>query len=75
MTAANKTIKKPAEKIPESIVFYSLRHTHVSLALLGGVNIQALAKNLGTSIRMIEMHYGKFLRSDRRAMFNAVVLP
>jgi len=75
VAAANKTIKKQAEKISESTVFYSLRHTHVSLALLGGVNIQVLAGNLGTSIRMIEMHYGKFLRSDRRAMFNAVVLP
>lgn len=52
--------------------FYALRHTHISLALLAGVNIQVLAENCGTSVRMIEKHYGKFLRADRRAMFNAM---
>ena len=50
--------------------FYALRHTHISLALLAGVNIQVLAENCGTSVRMIEKHYGKFVRADRRAMFN-----
>jgi len=50
--------------------FYALRHTHISQALLAGVNIQVLAENCGTSVRMIEKHYGKFLSTDRRAMFN-----
>lgn len=51
-------------------VFYSLRHTHISMALKAGVNIQVLAENTGTSVRMIERHYGKFLRRDRSAMFD-----
>ena len=51
-------------------VFYSLRHTHISLALKAGVHIQVLAENCGTSVRMIERHYGKFLRRDRSAMFD-----
>jgi integrase len=59
-----------AAKLPRDTVFYSLRHTHISLALLAGVNIQVLAENCGTSVRMIEKHYGKFLRQDRRAMFD-----
>ena len=54
----------------EETTFYALRHTHISLALLAGVNIQVLAENCGTSVRMIESHYGKFLRADRRAMFD-----
>ena len=70
--AANLKIKKPADRIPAGTVFYSLRHTHASLALLAGVNIQVLAENMGTSVLMVEKHYGKFLRADRRAMFNAV---
>ena len=59
-----------AAQLPADTVFYSLRHTYISLALLAGVNIQVLAENAGTSVRMIERHYGKFLNRDRRAMFN-----
>jgi len=70
--AANKKIRKSAERLPADTVFYSLRHTHASLALLGGINIQVLAENMGTSVLMIEKHYGKFLRADRRKMFNTV---
>lgn len=61
-----------AAEMPEETTFYALRHTHISLALLAGVNIQVLAENCGTSVRMIEKHYGKFLRADRRAMFDRV---
>jgi integrase len=58
-----------AAKLDENTTFYALRHTHISLALLARVNIQVLAENCGTSVRMIEQHYGKFLKEDRRAMF------
>lgn len=38
---------------------YSLRHTYASLRLqLGEVDIYQLAKNMGTSVTMIERHYG-----------------
>ena len=61
-----------AAKLDPATVFYSLRHTHISLALKAGVNIQVLAENCGTSVRMIERHYGKFLSQDRRAMFDRI---
>ncbi len=61
-----------AEKLLGETTFYALRHTHISLALLAGVNIQVLSENTGTSVRMIERYYGKFLRADRRAMFDKV---
>jgi len=60
---------KAADLDPDTVL-YSLRHTHISWALLHGVNIQVIAENCGTSVRMIEKHYGKFLRRDRRAMFD-----
>ena len=63
-----------AANLPQDTCFYSLRHTHISKALLAGVNAQVLAENCGTSVKMIEKHYGKFLRSDRREMFNRVKL-
>lgn len=69
---ANQTIDDPKCRLPAETCFYSLRHTHASLALIAGVNIQILAENMGTSVRMIEKHYGKFLHADRRAMFNAL---
>lgn len=63
------TLKRKA-KLPAKTVFYTLRHTHISKALLAGINIKVVADNCGTSIYMIEKHYAKFLKSDRRAMFN-----
>jgi len=39
-------------------VFYSLRHTYATLALIHDkVPIHTLAKQMGTSIGMIEKHY------------------
>ncbi len=61
-------------KLPHGTTFYALRHTHISRALLAGVNSQVIAENCGTSVRMIEKHYGKFMKADRRAMFDKVKL-
>ncbi len=63
-----------AAELPEGTCFYTLRHTYVSSALVRGVNIQLIAENVGTSIRMIEQHYGKFLQADRRKAFNGAAL-
>jgi integrase len=63
-----------AAKLPRETVFYSLRHYHISKALLAGVPVQVVAENCGTSVRMIEKHYGKFLPQDRRNFFNQVKL-
>lgn len=38
---------------------YSLRHTYVTLELLAGTDIHTLAKQMGTSVRMLEQHYSK----------------
>lgn len=61
-----------AARLPRDTTFYALRHTHISRALLAGVNAQVVAENTGTSVRMIEKYYGKFMKADRRAMFNSV---
>jgi integrase len=67
-----KAVKKA--KLPADTVFYSLRHYYISKALLSSVNVQVLAENCGTSVRMIEAHYGKFMKADRRRMLDAVDL-
>lgn len=61
-------------KLPKETVFYSIRHYHISKALLAGIPAQVIAENCGTSIRMLEKHYGKFMATDRRRMMNQVKL-
>ena len=41
--------------------FYATRHTFISVALSRGVNLKWLADFCGTSVAMIEKHYGRFL--------------
>jgi len=63
-----------AARLPAETIYYSLRHYHVSKALKAGMPAQVVAENTGTSVRMLEKHYGKFMKSDRRAMMNGVEL-
>ena len=45
-------------KTNQKRVFYSLRHTYATLSLThDGVPIHTLAKQMGTSVLMIEKHY------------------
>ncbi len=37
---------------------YSLRHTYATFRLQNGVQVYSLAKNMGTSVAMIEQYYG-----------------
>ena len=44
--------------------FHSLRHTAASLAIMGGVPLHVVARNLGHSdTRMVEKHYGHMSQS------------
>ena len=44
--------------------FYATRHTFISAGLGRGVHIKWLAEYCGTSVAMIERHYGRYLRGD-----------
>ncbi len=49
---------------------YSLRHTYATLELLAETDIHTLARQMGTSVRMLEAHYSKLtatLAADRLA--------
>jgi integrase len=43
---------------------YTMRHTFISVGLTNDVNIKWLADYCGTSVAMIEKHYGKYIRDD-----------
>jgi integrase len=43
----------------ETRTLYSLRHTYATFALSEGLDIHTLARQMGTSITMLEKHYSK----------------
>jgi hypothetical protein len=53
-----------AARLQPSATIYAMRHTYISLAGLHRMPIHAVAKNVGTSVKMIEKHYGKFFAHD-----------
>jgi integrase len=52
--------------LPPDGSIYALRHTYVSHAIEGGVPLNVIADNCGTSVRMIEKTYAKILAEKRR---------
>jgi len=52
--------------LPPNGSIYALRHTYVSHAIEGGVPLNVIAENCGTSVRMIEKTYAKILAEKRR---------
>ena len=45
---------------------YSLRHSYATMRLENGTNIYILKRQLGTSVRMIEAHYGHVITREQR---------
>ena len=45
--------------VGERRTLYSLRHTYATAELLAGTDIHTLAKQMGTSVLMLERHYSK----------------
>ena len=55
-----------AANLPDDGSLYALRHTYISRAIEGGVPLNIIAENCGTSVRMIEKTYAKVLAEKRR---------
>ncbi len=53
-------------ELDPATTYYALRHSYISSQLKAGVPAQIVAENVGTSVTMIEKHYGKFLPSEKR---------
>ena len=43
----------------EKYVLYSLRHFYAVMALRNGIGVFEVARNMGTSVQMIQQYYGK----------------
>jgi len=51
-----------AAKLPSSVVFYTMRHSFIADLIDQNMNVFDIAKITGTSIEMIEKHYGKLFK-------------
>ncbi len=51
---------------------YTMRHTFISVGLTHGVKIKWLAEYCGTSVAMIEKHYGKYLGGGSEEQLNTL---
>lgn len=47
------------------VTFYALRHSWISLAVMGGMSFADVAANCGTSVKMIEKHYSHLDKKHR----------
>jgi integrase len=61
-------------KLPKSTVAYSLRHSVITDLVVGELDIFTVAKLAGTSVRMIEKHYGHLQREHARSALEKLAL-
>ncbi len=60
--------------LPEDVVMYSLRHSWISEALKMGMPTLEVARLTGTSLEMIERHYGHLSTTDVRERLDRVTM-
>jgi site-specific recombinase XerD len=66
--------KKHGAKLPRAIVAYTLRHSVITDLVTGGLDLFTVAKLAGTSVVMIEKHYGHLQREHARSALEKLAL-
>jgi site-specific recombinase XerD len=61
-------------KLPKATVAYTLRHSLITDLVVGGLDIFTVAKLAGTSVKMIEKHYGHLQREHARSALEKLAL-
>lgn len=55
-------VARQAASLPDDVVLYSLRHCAISEMLVGGIDPMTVARIVGTSVNMIQRHYGHLIK-------------
>jgi len=63
-----------AAKLPSATCAYTLRHSAITDLMAGGLDIFTVAKISGTSVQMIEKHYGHLQREHARKGLEVLAL-
>jgi integrase len=61
-------------KLPNGVVLYTLRHSFITEALRGGMATLDVARLTGTSLAMIQDHYGHLVADSARERLAAVTM-
>jgi site-specific recombinase XerD len=61
-------------KLPRATVAYTLRHSVITDLVTGGLDLFTVAKLAGTSVLMIEKHYGHLQREHARSALEKLAL-
>ena len=69
-------IKEAAKKakLPKATVAYTIRHSIITDLVVGQLDIFTVAKLAGTSVKMIEKHYGHLQREHARSALEKLAL-
>src|SRR5690606_14249632 len=69
-------VKAAARKarLPKATVAYTLRHSVITDLVTGGLDLFTVAKLAGTSVVMIEKHYGHLQREHARSALEKLAL-
>jgi integrase len=63
-----------AAKLPKGVCLYTLRHSFITQALSDGMRTLEVARFVGTSVMMIEKHYGHIVATDASERLAKVVM-
>lgn len=72
--AAERARLAKGEKLPSGIVLYTLRHSWITEALRGGMATLDVARLSGTSLQMIQTHYGHLVADSARERLAQVTM-
>jgi integrase len=61
-------------KLPKGVCLYTLRHSFITQAITDGMTTLDVARLCGTSVGMIEKHYGHLVSSSARKRLAAVMM-
>lgn len=72
----DELVRAAAEKakLPKGVCLYVLRHSFITEAISGGMSTLDVARLCGTSVTMIEKHYGHLVASAARERLAAVAM-
>ena len=63
-----------AAELPDTVTCYTLRHSVITDMIHGGLDITTVAQLSGTSVLMIEKHYGHLTQEHARDALARLVL-
>jgi integrase len=72
----DELVRAAAEKagLPNGVCLYTLRHSFITQALMDGMSTLDVARITGTSLAMIEKHYGHLVMREARERLDRVKL-